>query len=191
MRTAIGKYYNSYDEKQRGLTVGLVFGRGIEWREILFVKKPHRYLSFSIEVTRRRTVEHAVFGPVEIPTIGRCELRGIDSGIFLCLSDVYQERGARSPYFSLFSTKDRIASADRGWAVRHKTDFAYEETPVWSRTWKESDTSERKVPDGRFTSYALQFFPTLLSTLILHACSFFYAYGAFQTTLFRVAHMDL
>ena len=118
MRGAIGKYCESYNGKQRGLTVGLVFGRRIEWREIVFVKKPTRYLSCDMEIIGRRTIEHSIFGPIDIPTSARYEIRGIDSGMALCLLDVCQDIGVRIPDFCFCLSKKGVARTDRGWEVR-------------------------------------------------------------------------
>ena len=37
MRDAIGEYYDLYAGKSGGLTVGMLFGKSIVWRELLLV----------------------------------------------------------------------------------------------------------------------------------------------------------
>ena len=60
---AIETHYDRKNGKQYGLTVGLVFAKKVEWREIVFIKtKPCRYLSCELNLVGIRQSDHPVLG---------------------------------------------------------------------------------------------------------------------------------
>ena len=51
LREKIAHYYQEWGGREEGLTVGLVFGKIVEWREVCFIKKkPFKYLSCELQV---------------------------------------------------------------------------------------------------------------------------------------------
>ena len=89
-----------------------------------------------------------------VPNISRYGLGSIGNGTSLCLLQVFQDRGVRSPDFCIFLPKIGVTVADVGLEVQYGTSLSYVETCMGSRSADMSGVFTSQISKARIMRYA-------------------------------------